>query len=69
MDLRHNAGTNAGNEAAVPVVRPGAHHWTFFLHLLTFDVKALFSFASQGHRRQQKSKFSTTQNCLYIFAL
>ena len=26
MDSRHNAGTSAGNEAAVPVVRPGAHH-------------------------------------------
>ena len=26
MDPRHNAGTNAGNEAAVPVVRPGTHH-------------------------------------------
>ena len=26
MDSRHNAGTNAGNEAAVHVVRPGAHH-------------------------------------------
>ena len=26
MDSRHNVGTNSGNEAAVPVVRPGAHH-------------------------------------------
>ena len=26
MDSRHNAGTNAGNEAEVPVVQPGAHH-------------------------------------------
>ena len=26
MNPRHNAGTNAGNEAAVPVVRPGTHH-------------------------------------------
>ena len=26
MDPRHNAGTNTGNEAAVPVVRPGPHH-------------------------------------------
>ena len=26
MDSRHKAGTNTGNEAAVPVVRPGAHH-------------------------------------------
>ena len=26
MDSRHNAGTNAGNEAAVPVVRHGTHH-------------------------------------------
>ena len=26
MDPRHNAGKNTGNEAAVPVVRPGPHH-------------------------------------------
>ena len=26
MDSGFNAGTNAGNEASVPVVRPGAHH-------------------------------------------
>ena len=26
MDPGHNAGTNAGNEAAVPMVRPGTHH-------------------------------------------
>ena len=26
MDSRQNFGTNSGNEAAVPVVRPGAHH-------------------------------------------
>ena len=26
MDPRHNAGKNTGNEAAVPMVRPGPHH-------------------------------------------
>ena len=26
MDPRYNAGKNTGNEAAVPVVRPGPHH-------------------------------------------
>ena len=26
MNSRHNAGTNAGNEAEVLLVRPGAHH-------------------------------------------